>query len=125
MLATPQCFDARVLFGIRYRAVDERCRQSACTERVYLILHERDQRRHYQRDAVENHRGQLVAQRLATAGRHHDDGIFAFQDRADYFALAFAEILAAEVFLKRSNCIRERVHASESITRISRTSANT
>ena len=81
-------------------------------QRIDLIFHERDQRRHDECDAVENHRRQLIAERLAAAGRHDDDSVFAFEDRADHFALAFAKVFEAEVLAERSNCIRERVHAA-------------
>jgi hypothetical protein len=53
----------------------------------------------------------LVAERLAAAGRHHDDRVFAFEDRADHFALAFAkvfeaEVLASEATASVSECMR-------------------
>ena len=38
---------------------------------VDLVLHQRDERRDDQRDALEQERGELVAQRLAGAGREH------------------------------------------------------
>jgi hypothetical protein len=58
----------------------------------------------------------LITQRLAAAGRHHDDRIFTFEDLADHFALAFAKVHEAEELSERSDGIRERVHACESIT---------
>jgi hypothetical protein len=44
-------------------------------QRVDLVLHQRDQRRHDQRQVVAHERRQLVAQRLARAGRHHDEHV--------------------------------------------------
>ena len=75
-----------------------------------MILHEGDQRRHDECDSVEDHRRQLVAERLAAARGHDDDGVFAREDRLNYFMLAFAEVVEAKVLAQRSDCVCERVH---------------
>ena len=64
---------------------------SSSLELVVLILHQRDQRRHDERDAVELERGQLVAQRLAGAGRHDRERVDAGEHVADRERLAGAE----------------------------------
>ena len=52
----------------------EPCRRDAAGgQLVDLILHERDQRRHDETGALEDDRGQLVAQALAAAGREHGE----------------------------------------------------
>ena len=61
-----------------------------------LILHERDQRRDDERDARGEQRRQLVAERLARAGRHHREHVAAGQDRLDGLALPRPELGEAE-----------------------------
>ena len=50
-------------------------------ERVDLILHQRDQRRHDDADARPHERGDLVAERLAAAGRHQHERVAAGRRR--------------------------------------------
>ena len=45
-----------------------------------LILHERDQRRDHDREPVPKQRWQLVAERLAAAGRHHGQRVAALAE---------------------------------------------
>lgn len=111
VFAAAQGVDASALLGFGDRAVDESGRQIASTECVHLIFHEGDQWRHDECDSVEDHRGQLITERLTAAGRHYDDRIFAFENRSNHLALAFTKVLEAKVLLERSDCIRERVHA--------------
>jgi hypothetical protein len=47
----------------------------------------------------------LITERLATAGRHHDDDVFAREDRFDHFTLAFAEVVEAEMRAKGSGSV--------------------
>ena len=44
-------------------------------QRLDLVLHQRDERRDDDRQVVADQRGQLVAERLARAGRHHDERV--------------------------------------------------
>ena len=60
-------------------------------ELVALVLHQRDQRRDDERDAGQQERGQLVAQRLARAGRHHRERRAARQHVRDDGFLALAQ----------------------------------
>ena len=50
------CVEPGVLLGQRERAVDERDRQAQCLELIDLVLHQGDQRRDDQRQAVEHQR---------------------------------------------------------------------
>ena len=50
-------------------------------ERVDLVLHQRDQRRYDQGQALEQQRWELVAEALAAAGRQHDQRVAPGQDR--------------------------------------------
>jgi len=43
-------------------------------ERRHLVFHQRNQRRHDEADARPDQRRDLVAERLAAAGRHQDEG---------------------------------------------------
>lgn len=52
------------------RAVDQRAIDAGRQQLVGLILHQRDERRDHQRDAVEMQGGQLIAQGFTGAGRH-------------------------------------------------------
>ena len=66
-------FARRVLLG-----VDERDRPGArALERLDLVLHQRDERRDDERQVVAHQRRQLVAERLARAGRHDDEHVAA------------------------------------------------
>jgi hypothetical protein len=48
--------------------IEPGCRNAMFGQKVDLVLHQRDQRRDDDRQAVEHHRGQLVAQAFAAAG---------------------------------------------------------
>ncbi len=64
-----------VLLGHRQRAVDERHRQPEGLELIDLVLHQGDQRRDDQRQPVQDHGRQLVAEALAAAGGHDAQAI--------------------------------------------------
>jgi hypothetical protein len=93
--------DARALVGEpgqrgglvarRHRRVEPHDVDAQLDQLVVLILHQRDQRRHHQRDAGQLERRQLVAQRLARAGRHDRQRVDAGHDVADRQRLAGAE----------------------------------
>ena len=60
-------------------------------QRVDLVLHQRDQRRHDNADPGAQQRRQLIAQRFAAAGRHQHDRIAAGDDMLDDLLLLTAE----------------------------------
>ena len=59
------------------RGVDEPGPHAECPQRVDLVLHQRDQRRDNHTGAGPQQRRDLVAQRLAAAGRHEHQGVAA------------------------------------------------
>ena len=62
------------LLGAR-RGVPERRRHTEQVQRLDLVVHERDERRHHDADTGTHQRRQLIAQRLAATGRHEHDGV--------------------------------------------------
>jgi len=62
----------------------------------HLITHQRDQRRHDDREPIADQRWKLIAERLAAAGRHDGKHIAAVQDRRDDLGLAWPECREAE-----------------------------
>ncbi len=68
---------------------------------VDLVLHQRDQRRHHDAGAMPQQRGNLVAQGLATAGRHQHQRIAAFAEVFDHGLLLAAETGVAENALEQ------------------------
>ncbi len=106
-----QRVDTRALFRLGYGAIDERGWESARLKRINLIFHQRDEWRDYECRSIEDHRRELIAQRLAASGWHDDNSIFAFQNRSNHIALAFAKVVEAEVLSQRRDCIFKRVHA--------------
>ena len=96
------------------RRVDERGGNLLPGQPVHLVLHQRDQRRDHDRDALEHQRGKLVAQRLAAARRHDDQAVLPGERRRDGLFLAFEKLPKAEVrrqqvlrrilFLHRRKC---------------------
>src|SRR5690606_11205980 len=65
-------------------------------KRIDLVLHQRDQGRDDHADAIAQQRGDLVAQRLAPAGRHEDERVAAPADMFDDCRLLAAEPGVAE-----------------------------
>jgi hypothetical protein len=65
-------------------------------QRVHLVLHQRDQRRDHHASPGPDQCRDLVAQRLAAAGRHQHEGVPARDDVLDDLALPAAEIRIAE-----------------------------
>ena len=76
-------------------------RKPALVQGVDLVLHEGDQRADDQRDPGQKQGGQLVAEALAAAGRHHAEDVAAVQHLLDDLALAGAELLQAELIAER------------------------
>jgi hypothetical protein len=81
-------------------AVHAAGRQPAPLQRLDLVLHQRDERAHAQREALADERGQLVAQRLALARRHHHQRRAAAEQVARDLLLRAAERRVAEQALQ-------------------------
>ena len=69
---------------------------AALHQRVHLVLHQADERRHHQRDARQQQRGQLVAHGFARARGHDAHGVAPLQKRVDELLLPGAKTLVAE-----------------------------
>ena len=85
-------------------SVDELKRRRGDAEAPHLldlVAHQRDQRRDDERQPAVEHRGQLVAERLAAAGRHDGEDVLAGEHRRDDLRLAGAETVVAEDGLQR------------------------
>src|SRR5262249_17474511 len=80
---------AELLLG--ERAVQARGGDAALAQHIDLVLHQRDQRRDNHGDALEEQRGELVAQRFAAAGGKDRQRRALAEQRVDHLALAGAE----------------------------------
>ena len=76
--------------------VEARGRDPITLELRHLVAHERDQGRHHHGQVVTQQRRQLIAKRLAAAGRHDGEHIGAPHDRLDDGALAGTEVREPE-----------------------------
>ena len=95
----PLVADLRVRFPRHvggHRAVDLRRGHAERDQLVVLIAHQGDQRGHDDGHPRQEECRQLIAERLAGAGRHHRQRVPAGQHRIDHGALAGAELLQAE-----------------------------
>ena len=86
----------RRLLAIVERRVEKGGLDAGLRQRLDLILHERDQRRDDDAGAGAHERGDLVAQRLAAAGRHQRQRVAAGDHRRDDVRLVRAEVAEAE-----------------------------
>ncbi len=87
---------------LRAQAGVEARRPDALTDKgVDLVLHERDQRRDDDRDAVEQHTWQLVAEALPRPGREHGKCRAALEQRLDDLLLARPKRLVPEPRVER------------------------
>ena len=77
-------------------------------ERLDLVLHQRHQRRDHQRQVRAHQRRQLVAERLARAGRHHDHHVAVRQRGLARLALPGPEGREAEERLERCGQVHGR-----------------
>ncbi len=77
--------------GVQHRRLDAGLQQARD-----LVAHQRDQRRDHDAAAVAQQRGQLVAQRLAAAGRHQHQAVAAGSHMLDDFLLRAAKGRQAE-----------------------------
>ena len=78
-------------------------------ERRHLVLHQRDQRRHHDREAVHDQCRDLEAQRLARARRHHGKRVAPRQQGLDHPFLSRTERREPEHFRQHPACSRHRV----------------
>ena len=78
------------------RGVEEPGADAERAQGVDLVLHQRDQRRDDHTDAVADQRGDLVAQRLAAAGRHQHERVTAAADVLDDLRLVAPEGVVTE-----------------------------
>ncbi|MNK83643.1 hypothetical protein D3C87_1034630 [compost metagenome] len=83
------------------RGVDEGRGNSSLDEAVHLILHQGDERADHQGRAVQHHRRQLIADRLALPGGHDGHGLFAVEDRLNDLTLTLSKGRVAEIALQR------------------------
>ena len=90
------------------RRVDAVGRDARQPERGHLILHQGDQRGHHHGEPIHDQGGDLEAERLARARRHHGEGMAASQQRFDHGLLAGTERLKAEDIPQRCACRIER-----------------
>jgi hypothetical protein len=84
-------------FRWRHQRVDGRGGNAASPQHVHLVFHQGNERRDHDAHALEQQRGQLEAQRLSGAGRHHRDEVAALEHRRYRFPLPRAECSQAEV----------------------------
>jgi hypothetical protein len=82
--------------GAAQCGIEKRGAHPQLGQRVDLVLHQRDQRRDHDADAVAEHRRDLVAQRLAPSGWHQHQRIAAARKLLDRFGLVPAERGVAE-----------------------------
>ena len=75
---------------------------------VDLVLHEGDERRHHDGDAIAYHGRQLVAETLTAAGRHDDKGVVAIEKTLYNSLLVAFELVKAKDFLQISMQILHR-----------------
>ena len=95
-LPRPHLLGCRQVIGILHGAVEKGCRHARLAQLHHLILHQRDQRRDHDGEPIDEQRRQLVAERFAAAGRHHDQGIAAGEQVRDDLGLERTEGVVAE-----------------------------
>ena len=94
------------------RRVQVRGTHSRLQQGVHLVLHQRDQRRDDDRDAVAQQGGNLVAQGLSAAGGHDHQGVAAAGHVIDdRFLLAPKRVVSEHAF---EDLVRRAVHGSRS-----------
>ena len=76
----------RIVGGVEAAGLDAEMAQGR-----HLVAHERDERRDHEGEPLAGERRQLVAERLAGAGRHDGEHVLAGQHRAHDLLLSFAE----------------------------------
>ncbi len=105
----------RRLVGVE-RGVDQRrLGRDLGRQLVDLVLHQRDQRAQHERRSRPQHRGELVGERLARAGRHQRERVASLDGSADDGLLAGPEVVESEHARQREP---ELAHANECTERI-------
>jgi hypothetical protein len=84
---------------LRGRADDHRG-DAALAQRLDLVLHQRDERRHHHARRLGDERQQLVAHGLAAARRKHDERVLLAHGRLDHGALPWPQRRVAPVMLE-------------------------
>ena len=110
-LAARDALEDRAVLGRIVRRVERRRRDAVAAELRHLIAHQRDQRRHHDGEPVAQQRRQLVAQRLAAAGRHDREHVAAVEDGGDDLGLAGPKGLEAESRAKLPVCTLAEIMA--------------
>ena len=82
-----------ILSGVEIPCIDVQLLES-----IHLVLHQRDKRGNHYGGPVHDQRGDLVTQRLATAGRHQNETVTAADDRVDNVLLGMAEAVVTKDF---------------------------
>ena len=94
--------------------IDESHRDLPLGEGIDLILHERDERAHHERDTAPTQRRELVTKRLSPAGRHHHRTITSGQNFLDDLFLTVEEVLEAKNFAEFLPCFIDSCHRHHS-----------
>src|SRR5882724_5049273 len=94
-------FNPIVLNMPRHRAVDDGCGNAKLLEVIHLVLHQRDQRRHNQRQSGKSERRKLKAKRLTAARGHDAQPVPSPHDEIDHLALCGAKIGEPELFFEK------------------------
>ena len=92
--------DVLLVFLQPKRTVEEQGRHTKRSQLLYLVFHQRDERRKINSKSIENQRRNLVAQRFAATGGHDGQRITPRQNVFDHFALIWAESIIAEGFFE-------------------------
>ena len=86
------------------RRIEGRGRDSTAAQLCHLVVHQRDERRYHDGEAFAQEGRQLIAQRLAAAGRHDGEYIGAGQHLLDDRGLPGTKIVEAENRPERRSC---------------------
>ena len=95
------------------RRIEERGLDADIAQRIDLILHQRDQRRHDDAGAGAHECRDLIAERLAAAGRHQREAILAVEQRTDDAFLMQAETFVAEHLVELGAGERHRLRGKQ------------
>ena len=97
----------------RERRIQERGRDAGGLQRVHLVLHQRDQRRHHEGQPRAHQRRQLETERLPAARRQQREDIAPRQRIPDDLLLQRPERREAEIALQRNKQIKIGFHRVE------------
>src|SRR5439155_15242212 len=75
-------------------------RDSTPPQRTDLVLHQRDERRDYEREPRAEERGHLIAERLPGTRREHRQDVASREQRAEHFELVDAKPRVTETVLE-------------------------